>query len=142
MNVLYHDIDNSNATLEEIFKKSKVISIHIPAIKNNKENTSNVNLIDKKLLNLCNEAILINLATDIIVDNDDLIQAIKSNKISGYSVEPGRKVTDKLKKYPQVHISPCSYDSPESRENVKKIWIENMVSALRNKPNNVWVGTK
>ena len=85
---------------------------------------------------------MINLATDIIVDNDDLIQAIKSNKISGYSVEPGRKVTDKLKKYPQVHISPCSYDSPESRENVKKIWIENMVSALRNKPNNVWVGTK
>ena len=111
-------------------------------IKNNKENTSNVNLIDKKLLDLCNEAILINLATDIIVDNDDLIQAIKSNKISGYSVEPGRKVTDKLKKYPQVHISPCSYDSPESRENVKKIWIENMVSALKNKPKNVWVGTK
>jgi len=142
MNVLYNDIDNSNATLEDIFKKSKVISIHIPAIKNNKENTSNVNLIDKKLLDLCNEAILINLATDIIVDNDDLIQAIKSNKISGYSVEPGRKVTDKLKKYPQVHISPCSYDSPESRENVKKIWIENMVSALKNKPKNVWVGTK
>jgi lactate dehydrogenase-like 2-hydroxyacid dehydrogenase len=142
MNILYYDADNSNATLEEIFKKSKVITIHIPAIKNNKQNTSNLNLIDKKLLDLCNETILINLATDIIVDTNDLIKAIKSNKISGYSVEPGRKITEKLKKYPQVHISPCSYDSPESRDNVKKLWIDNMISALENKPENVWLGTK
>lgn len=142
MEVLIHDLNDNDSSLEEIFKKSKVITIHIPAIQNNKENTSNINLIDKKLLNLCDEAILINLATDIIVDTEDLIQAIKNKKIIGYSVEPGRKITEKLKKYPQVHISPCSYDSIESRNNVKKIWIENMISALKGNPRNVWEGTK
>lgn len=52
------------------------------------------------------------------------------------------KITEKLKKYSQVHISPCSYDSDESRNNVKNIWIENMISALRGNPKNVWFGTK
>ena len=66
----------------------------------------------------------------------------KSKKIIGYSVEPGRKITEKLKKYPEVHISPCSYDSDESRTNVKNIWVENMVSALKGNPKNIWVGTK
>lgn len=142
MKVLIHDLNNNDASLQEIFKTCKVITIHIPAIKNNEDNSSNVNLIDKKLLQLCDETILINLATDIIVDTEDLIDAIKSKKIIGYSVEPGRKITEKLKKYPQVHISPCSYDSDESRNNVKKIWIENMISALKGNPKNVWVGTK
>jgi lactate dehydrogenase-like 2-hydroxyacid dehydrogenase len=84
---------------------------------------------------------LINLATDIIVDTNDLIDAIKSDKIIGYSVEPGRAITDKLKKYPQVHISPCSYDSDESRKNVKSTWINNMITAIKGHPENVWAGS-
>jgi phosphoglycerate dehydrogenase-like enzyme len=142
MNILIHEVNkDNNSSLANLFKKSQVITIHIPAIQNNKDNTSNVDLIDKKLLDLCDSCILINLATDIIVNNDDLIDAIKKEKIIGYSVEPGRKVTDKLSKYPQVHISPCSYDSDESRKNVKEIWIQNMVSMLKNNPQNVWLGS-
>ena len=95
MKVLIHDLENSTASLEEIFKQSKVISIHIPAIKNNKDNTSNINLIDKKLLQLCNETILINLATDIIVDTEDLVDAIKSKKI--------------IKKHRRMEITSCKY---------------------------------
>ncbi len=145
MNVLVYDVDKNIEAeitpLNELFKKSNVISIHAPAIQNNKSNTSNVGMIDSKLLNLCNEAILINLATDIIVDNDAIVNAIKSGKILGYSVEPGRKITDKLKKYPQVHISPCSYDSDESRNNVKSTWINNMITAIQGHAENVWQGS-
>ena len=145
MNVLVHEVENASvesSSLEKIFKEACVISVHAPALQNNKDNTSNIDLIDSKLLNLCNECILINLATDIIVNTDDLISAIESGKIIGYSYEPGRKVSDKLKKYPEVHVSPCSYDSDESRDNVKRIWINNMISMIKGKPNNVWVGSK
>ena len=143
MNVLVHDVkDAGMKNLENIFKEACVISVHLPALQNNKENTSNINMIDSKLLNLCNECILINLATDIIVNTDDLISAIKSGKIIGYSYEPGRKVSEKLKKYPVVHVSPCSYDSDESRDNVKRIWINNMISLIKGKPENVWLGSK
>ena len=65
-----------------MFKNADVISIHIPAIENNSTNKSNEGLIDKSLLNLCKGTILINLATDIIVDTSDLIDALKSNKIN------------------------------------------------------------
>ena len=145
MNVLVNDV-NTNLGMEitplkTMFKNADVISIHIPAIENNSTNKSNEGLIDKSLLNLCKGTILINLATDIIVDTNDLIDALKSNKITGYSVEPGREITNKLKQYPQVHISPCSYDSDESRNNVKTTWINNMISAIKGHPENVWRGS-
>ena len=141
MNIMSYDINNKNEfTMRDIFEKCKVITIHVPALQK-EDNSSNIDLIDSKLLNLCNEAIIINLATDIIVNNDDMISALKSGKVIGYSVEPGRKTTDRLKKFDNVHISPCSYDSDETRLNVKKVWINNMISAIKGKPDNVWNGS-
>ena len=140
MNVLYNDIKlnkKDNVPIETIFKTADVISIHIPAHIPHTDK-SNIGFINSKLLNLCKGTILINVATDIIVDSDSLISALNSNKIIAYSVEPGRKVTEKLKKYKQVHISPCSFDSEESRKNVKKIWIDNMLSMLKGTPQNTW----
>jgi phosphoglycerate dehydrogenase-like enzyme len=145
MNVLVNDINTNLGVeitpLKTIFKNADVISIHIPALENNSSNKSNVGLIDKSLLNLCKDTILINLATDIIVDTEGLVNAIKTNKIRGYSVEPGRAISKELEKYPQVHISPCSYDSDESRKNVRTIWINNMISAIKGHPENVWAGS-
>jgi phosphoglycerate dehydrogenase-like enzyme len=139
MNVLINDIKLSkaeNTPIEKIFREADVISIHIPALMNT--NKSNIGFINSKLLNLCKGTILINVATDIIVDSDSLISALNAGKIVAYSVEPGRKVTEKLKKYKQVHISPCSFDSDETRANVKRIWIDNMLSMLRGTPQNIW----
>ena len=99
---------------------------------------ANIGMIDSKLLNLCKGTILVNLATDIIVDADDLLKAIDSGKITGYSVEPGRKITNKLKRKKEVHISPCSFDSTESRRNVLNVWIGNMISTIQGAPNNLW----
>lgn len=140
MNVLYNDIKlkkSDNVPLETIFKQADVITIHIPAHQPYTGQT-NEGFIDSKLLNLCKGTILVNLATDIIVDTDSVIQAIKSGKITGYSVEPGRKVTDKLKNIKEVHISPCSFDSDESRKNVVRIWIQNMISMIQGNPQNIW----
>ena len=140
MKVLFNDIKSSqseNTSLEKIFSQADVISIHIPALLP-RTMKNNIGLIDSKLLNLCKGTILINLATDIIVDSDSIISALNTGKIVGYSVEPGRKVTEKLRKYEQVHISPCSFDSDESRANVKRIWIQNMITAIQGYPQNIW----
>lgn len=128
--------------IEEIFKTAEVISIHIPAhlpeYQQTDEHATNIGFIDSKLLNLCKGTILVNLATDIIVDVDALSKAIKEKKIIGYSVEPGRKMTEKLKQFDVVHISPCSFDSDESRANIKKVWIDNMIATIQGNPTNVW----
>lgn len=141
MKVLFNDIMQEegfkNTPIEELFSVSSVISIHIPAISKGKNN-SNIGMVNAKLLNLCKGTILINLATDIIVDNDDLVAAMKSGKITGYSVEPGRKETDALSKIKGVHISPCSFDSEESRHRVVKIWFNNMKTMIEGKPSNLW----
>jgi len=140
MRVLVNDINTAgivSTPLKTIFSESTVITVHIPAIQK-RTNISNTGLIEKNLLNLCSSTILVNLATDIIVDQTALLDAINTKKIVGYSVEPGREHTNKLKKIPEVHISPCSYDSAESRENVKSIWIQNTISTIRGTPQNTW----
>ena len=140
MTVLYNDIKESKdktTPIEKIFRESAVISIHIPAIQKT-SNKSNIGFIDSKLLELCKGTILINLSTDIIVDSASLISALNAEKIIGYSVEAGRKVTEKLKKYKQVHIAPCSFDSDESRKTVRSTWIQNTVSMIKGTPENIW----
>lgn len=140
MRVLVNDINTKgigSTSLETVFAESVVISVHVPAIQKG-SNISNIGMIGKKLLNLCTGTILVNLATDIIVDQTALVEAITAKKILGYSVESGRARTKKLEKIPQVHLSPCSFDSDESRQNVKSIWIQNTISAIRGVPQNLW----
>jgi len=146
MNVLVYDIKKTVNTpvtpIEKIFKTADVISIHIPAHlpaqDQTKQHTSNVGFIGKNLLELCKGTVLINLATDIIVEQSGLEYALQHKCITGYSVEPGRDITKRLEKYPEVHISPCSYDSTESRQNIKRVWINNMLTAIHGTPQNAW----
>lgn len=141
MKVMFYDIDEkkgSKGDIDEIFKKADVISIHIP-VHQPHTNKSNIGFIGKDLLEMCKGTIIVNLATDIIVDLEALESALKSGKVSAYSVETGRKKMEALKKYENVHISPCSYNSEESVRNIKKVWIGNMVSMIKGKPQNMWI---
>jgi len=107
MNVLVYDIEKKpgiNITpIDQIFKTAKVITVHIPALlplhQQKTNHNTNIGFINSKLLRLCNETILVNLATDIIVDTYDLENALKNKNIIGYSFESGREISNKLKKY-------------------------------------------
>lgn len=141
MRVMYHDVDprrGGKDSLEAIFREACVVSIHIPCHQPH-TNKSNEGLIGKELLGMCRDLILVNLATDIIVDIDALKDALDGGRIRGYSVESGRRETESLRRYENVHISPCSYDSDESVANVKRVWIRNMISAIQGSPENVWI---
>ena len=69
---------NKVNTLEELFQKSDIITIHVPLIEQTK------NLINKNLLEkMKSTAILINAARGKIVNEEDLLNVLKNKKIRG-----------------------------------------------------------
>ena len=69
-------------TLEEIFKESDIVTLHV----NYEE--ENINMINKKLFSLIDKPIyFINTARGELVNEQDLIQAIKENKVIKAAVD-------------------------------------------------------
>ena len=65
--------------LEDVFKESDYLTLHIPAIEDTK------NLVNKDLLQNAKEGLkLINFARDEIVNSQDVIDALTSGKLGGY----------------------------------------------------------
>ena len=65
--------------LEDVFKESDYLTLHIPAIEETKS------LVNKDLLQTAKEGLkLINFARDEIVDSQDVIDALTSGKLGGY----------------------------------------------------------
>ena len=65
--------------LEDVFKESDYLTLHIPAIEETK------NLVNKDLLQNAKEGLkLINFARDEIVNSQDVIDALISGKLGGY----------------------------------------------------------
>ena len=65
--------------LEDVFKESDYLTLHIPAIEETKS------LVNKDLLQNAKEGLkLINFARDEIVDSQDVIDALTSGKLGGY----------------------------------------------------------
>ena len=83
MNVLYHSVrKNNHNRLSGFLKKLDILSIHCPLTK------STNNLINSKELNLLKKtAIIINTARGGIVNEDDLVKAIKNGTISGAGID-------------------------------------------------------
>ncbi len=83
MNVLYHSVrKNNHNRLSGFLKKLDILSIHCPLT------TSTKNLINSKELNLLKKtAIIINTARGGIVNEDDLVKAIKNGTISGAGID-------------------------------------------------------
>ena len=135
----------TNTPLEELFKKSNIIIIQIPSIDGRRNNHSNVGMVDETLLNKCSDAIITNLATDYIVNRKHMCRAIQNGNVSGYSTEDlhAESATESTRKifenFPQVHVCKSNaFDTQESRDAVKKIWINNTVSGVQGNLINVW----
>ena len=97
-NILVHDLlpfkdfyleyDITPVNLEDLLRRSDVVSLHLPL------NNSTKNILDKKMLKLLKkDAILINLARGGLIDEASLKEILKSNSIAGaaldvFAVEP------------------------------------------------------
>jgi phosphoglycerate dehydrogenase-like enzyme len=148
MKVLKNDINREKGadSITEIFKTCKVISIHVPVVL--ASGGSNVDLIDEKLIKLSNDIILVNLATDAIVNPEAVKNGLRNKNILGYSCEMNygspiwakKNYLNKLDGLENFHISPCSSNvgSHEVNTQMKKGWISNTISMIQGKPKNVW----
>jgi D-3-phosphoglycerate dehydrogenase len=91
MEVLFYDkieklaLGNARkaVSMEEVFKKSDIISVHVSG-----DSKTNTNLITEKHFNLMKDGVIfLNLARGFVVDVEALVRSIKSGKIRGAGVD-------------------------------------------------------
>lgn len=93
-------------SIEEIFKESDIVSLHLPV------NEETKNMIGKKEFDLMKrDSLFINSSRSQVVNNDDLIEFIKSDKISGIILdvlpeEPPKAEDIEFIKYKNVLLTP------------------------------------
>lgn len=111
--------------LEDLFKVSDYISLHVPL------NEGNKNFINRKLLSNAKDGLkLINLARGGLVDLDDLEIAINNGKVSKYVVDFPSKKTLSMKNVINIpHLGASTY---ESEEKSAKMIVEVMKDYLIN----------
>lgn len=98
------DLGVQLATLDEIFKNSDFISLHLPA----NENTKHI-INRETIAKMKNGAILINAARGALINEDDLIEALESGKLGGAGLdvfENEPNVSEKLRQTRNVVLTP------------------------------------
>jgi D-3-phosphoglycerate dehydrogenase len=121
-------------TKEELLKNSDIISIHLVLGDRYK------NLITKKEIEMMKKtSFLINTSRGFIINEDDLIEALKDEKIAGvgldvYDIEPLPQ-DHKLRFLPNALLLPhIGYVTAENYSKFYLQMIENLESCLKNKP--------
>ncbi|MCE6992645.1 2-hydroxyacid dehydrogenase [Dyadobacter sp. CY323] len=101
-----NDAGYKKVELEELFKTSDVVSIHLPV---NKETER---MIGKDLISLMKpDAIFVNTARAVVVERESLLYAIENNLIRGaildvFDHEPPDEIDYKLIRHPHVLATP------------------------------------
>ena len=119
---------------EDLIKNSDIISVHVVYGERYK------NLITKKELSMMKKtAFLINTSRGLIINEDDLVEALKDEKIAGagldvYDREPLTQ-DHRLRFLPNALILPhIGYVTAENYSKFYLQMIENLESCLKNKP--------
>ena len=145
MNVIVHDIITPSelpdgcrmVELEDIFRKSDVISLHCPLTPQTE------NLVNAERLALMKPtAYLINTSRGPLIDEQALADALNSDTIAGAGVdvltaEPAAK-DNPLLIAKNCHITPhIAWASRAARERLLQVSVDNVVAFLAGKPQNV-----
>lgn len=134
MKVLIYDKKNlgvsNQVTLDEILKKSDVISLHLPFTEETDQ------LINKKTIeSMKRNVIIINTSRGNLINEEDLLEAVNSEKIYGVGLdvlknEPPKKNIGLLKSE-KINITPhIAWAAVEARQNIMRIAEENLKNYL------------
>lgn len=144
MNVIYHNrkpmpkkmeifLKSKYVSLNNLFKKSDVLTIHIPYSRETHQ------LVDSSLLSKMKKtSFLINTSRGKIVNENDLIMYLQQNKIQGagldvFEKEPINK-KNKLTKLENTVLAPhIGSSTDETRYEMTEIAIKNLILGLNNK---------
>ena len=109
--------------LQTLFKRSDFISLHLKTIPN-----KTVGIITKNLLKLCKPNCFIENQADYkLLVQEDLKWALNNNIIAGYGATLKENTQD-IEYFDNVILSPANaWNSDESMENLKNIWINNIL---------------
>ena len=140
MNILYHNrktIAKSGkakyVSLNELFKKSDVITIHVPYSKNTHH------MINSKLLNkMKRTSFLINTSRGKIVKQKDLLKSLQLKKIQGaaldvFEEEPISKSNELVKIKNVVLVPHIGSSTNKTRHIMAEITVKNLILGLSNK---------
>jgi len=118
----------SYVSLEDVFKKSDVISLHLPLSKKTK------NLVNKKLLNLMKkDALLVNTSRGEIINEQDLFNFLKKNKNIQASLDvfKNEPYEGPLLELPNVFITPhISAYAKETRAEMEIEAVKNLIKSV------------
>ena len=99
------------------------------------------NMFNKELLSQCkNDAILVNIARGAVVDEEDLINALKANKLGGavldvFETEPLDEKSE-LWDFQNVVITPHnSFVSPKNNERLYNVVYNNLKEFMKGEEN-------
>ena len=129
MNVIAYNRSEKNlpnvkqVSLEELFRESDFISIHLKTIPNVTEG-----IITKDLLSLCRKGCFIeNQADSKLVNMEDLADALENGTIAGYGATLN-DCTASLKRFDNAILFPANaWFSDESLANLKATWMNNII---------------
>lgn len=109
--------------LQTLFKRSDFISLHLKTIPN-----KTVGIITKDLLKLCKPNCFIENQADYkLLVQEDLKWALENKIIAGYGATLKENTQD-IEHFNNVILSPANaWNSDESIENLKNIWINNIL---------------
>lgn len=123
-----------NVELDEVFRQSDFISLHIET------NDQTIGMINAQYLDQMKEGtIFINEADGKIVHNADLVQAMKSGKVSIYAAaSTATKPEEELATRPEYKPVPSqAWFTDHSLNELRKTWVQNVIGAINGKPENV-----
>ena len=140
MNVLYHSRETiaksgkaKYVSLNELFKKSDVITVHVPYSKNTHY------MINSKLLSKMKKtSFLINTSRGKVVNQKDLLKALQLKKIQGAALdvfedEPISKSNELVKIKNVVLVPHIGSSTNKTRHIMAEITVKNLILGLSNK---------
>ncbi|MEK7587418.1 MAG: NAD(P)-dependent oxidoreductase [Patescibacteria group bacterium] len=137
MRILYVNSKNSRQDIEDLLKKSDVVSINAPLTNETR------GMIGTKEFQLMNSGVvIINTGRGAIIDEQSLIDTLKSGKIFAagldtYVDEPMRK-DNPLFTFSNVTLTPhIAFNTEESEQRLSAIVTKNIVAYLANHPQHV-----
>ena len=118
-------------SMEEVFMKSDIITLHMKATKENE------NIVDRKLLEITKKgALLINVARAELVNTEDLYKALLAGSLGGaaidvYDSEPPKPKDYLLGKLQNVIATPhMAYYTQEASDNSIKMTVSSILASL------------
>ena len=112
-------------TTEEIYRECDYITIHVPALDSTK------GMINKNAISLMKEGVVVlNFARDVLVNEEDMIDALISGKVKKYVTDFPNPVITGVKN--TIVIPHLGASTEESEDNCAKMAVKEVVEFLEN----------